>query len=62
MTGGGALPPLRASRCTLDSLRHRGRPAGRDTAPAGRGVNERFLSMDLDTAAMATRFESEGGD
>lgn len=61
MTGGGALQPLRASRCILDSLRHRGRP-GRDIAPAGLGVNERFLSMDLDTAAMATRFESEGGD
>ena len=29
-------------------------------APAGERVNERFLSRDLDTAAMASRFESEG--
>ena len=29
-------------------------------ATVGQGVNERFLSSDLDTAAMAARFESEG--
>ena len=29
-------------------------------APAGEGVNERFLSTELDTAALAARFESEG--
>lgn len=49
-------------RCTLDGLRHRvGLPVVIRT-PADQCVNERFLGTDLDTAAMAARFESEGGD
>ena len=34
--------------------------AAQQPATVGDGVNERFLSTELDTAAMAARFESEG--
>ena len=34
--------------------------AAQQPATVGEGVNERFLSTDLDTAAMAARFESDG--
>ena len=37
-----------------------GPAAAQQPATVDQGVNERFLSRDLDTAAMAARFESEG--
>lgn len=37
-----------------------GPAAAQQPATVGQGVNERFLSRELDTAGMATRFESEG--
>ena len=37
-----------------------GPAAAQQPATVGQGVNERFLSRELDTAGMAARFESEG--